>query len=188
MCFIWEGAISTLRSGPLKLVAKFTYLSSNVSSTKSDVNIHLAKVWTAIDSLLFIWKFDLSNKMGFFSRLCKYYNMYTPHGHKKNALWKISGGNNIKMSWAFLNKSWKQHPTLLPISKTIQVRQTRHAEHCWRSKNELMNDVLLLTSIRVCASAGWPARTYSNQLCVDTGCRLENLLAAMNDRDRWRES
>ena len=46
---------------------------------------------------------------------------------------------------AILNKSWWQHPTrhqpysyLPPIMKTIQARRTRHAGHCWRSKDELI--------------------------------------------------
>ena len=34
--------------------------------------------------------------------------------------------------------------TLEPlILQTIQVRQTRHVDHCWKSKDELKNDVLL---------------------------------------------
>ena len=32
---------------------------------------------------------------------------------------------------------------LPPITKTIQVRRTRHAGHCWRSRDELIRDVLL---------------------------------------------
>ena len=47
MCFKQEGAVSPLSGRPLKLVDKFTYLSSNISSTESGVNIHQAKVWTA---------------------------------------------------------------------------------------------------------------------------------------------
>ena len=31
----------------------------------------------------------------------------------------------------------------IPITKTIQVRQTRHAGHCWRSRDKLISDVLL---------------------------------------------
>ena len=53
---------------------------------------------------------------------------------------------------AILNKSWWQHPTrhqlyghLAPITKTIQVRRTRHAGYCWRSKDELISDVILWT-------------------------------------------
>ena len=32
---------------------------------------------------------------------------------------------------------------LPPIIKTIKVRRTRHAGHCWRSSDELISDVLL---------------------------------------------
>ena len=54
-------------------------------------------------------------------------------------------GNYTRMLRAILNKSWQQHPTrhqlyghLPPITKTIQVRRTRHAGHCWRSRDELI--------------------------------------------------
>ena len=29
--------------------------------------------------------------------------------------------------------------------------------------------------------------TYIQQLCEDTGCNPEDLLEAMNDREKWRE-
>ena len=93
-----------------------------------------------------------------------------------------------------LNKSWRQHPMrhqlyshLPPITKTIQVRQTRHAGHCWRSKDELIRDVLLWTPTYGQAKAGRPAWTYILQLCEDTGCNPEDLPEAMNDREKWRE-
>ena len=96
---------------------------------------------------------------------------------------------------AVLNKSWRQHPTRLqlyghlpPITKTIQVRRTRHAGHCWRSKDELISDVLLWTPTYGCARMGRPARTYIQQLCEDTGCNPEDLPEAMNDREKWRET
>ena len=98
------------------------------------------------------------------------------------------------MLCAILNKSWWQHPTrhqldghLLPITKTIQVRRTRHARHCWRSRDELIRDVLLWTPTYGRAKAGRPARTYIQQLCEDTGCCPEDLPRAMNDREEWRE-
>ena len=37
------------------------------------------------------------------------------------------------------------------------------------------------------AKAGWPARTYIQQLCEDTGCGPEDLPEAMNNREKWRE-
>ena len=39
-----------------------------------------------------------------------------------------------------------------------------------------------------CARVGRPARTYIQQLCEDTGCNLEDLPEAMNDREKWRET
>ena len=76
---------------------------------------------------------------------------------------------------------------LPPITKTIQVRRTRHAGHYWRSRDELIRDVLLWTPTHGRAKAGRPARTYIQQLCEDTGCCPEDLLRAMNDREEWRE-
>ena len=86
-------------------------------------------------------------------------------------------------------KSWRQHPTkhqlyghLPPITKTIKVRRTIHAGHCWRSRDELISDVLLWTPTCGRAKAGRPARTYIQQLCEDMGYSPEDLLEAMNDR------
>ena len=107
---------------------------------------------------------------------------------------KKLNGNYTRMLRAILNKNWRQHPTrhqlygqLPPITKTIQVRQTRHAGHCWRSRDELIRDVLLWTPTYVQAKAGWPARTYIQQLCEDTGCGPEDLPKAMNDREKLFE-
>ena len=103
-------------------------------------------------------------------------------------------GNYTRMLRAILNKSWQQHPTrhqlyghLPPITKTIQIRRTRHAGHCWRSRDELIRDVLLWIPTHGRAKAGRPARTYIQQLCEDTGCCPEDLPRAMNDREEWRE-
>ena len=107
---------------------------------------------------------------------------------------KTLDGNYTRMLRAILNKSWGQHPArhqlyghLLPITKTIQFRRTRHAGHCWRSRDELISDVLLWTPSYDRAKAGQPARTYIQQLCEDTGCSPEDLPEAMDDREKWRE-
>ena len=65
--------------------------------------------------------------------------------------------------------------TLPPITKTIQVRRTRHSGHSWRSRNELISDVLQWTPTYGQAKAGRPERTYIRQLCEDTGCSPEDL-------------
>ena len=107
---------------------------------------------------------------------------------------KKLNGNYTRMLRAILNKSWRQHPIrrqlyghLPPITKTIQVRRARHAGHCWRSRDELISDVLQWTPTYGRTKAGRPARTYIQQLCEDTGCSPEDLPEAINDKEKWRE-
>ena len=63
MCYNQTGDITTLDGTPLKLVDKFTYLGSSVSSTEKDIDTRLTKAWTAINRLSIIWKSDLTDKM-----------------------------------------------------------------------------------------------------------------------------
>ena len=102
--------------------------------------------------------------------------------------------NYTRMLRAILNKSWRQHPTkpqlyghLLPITNTIQARRTRHAGHCWRSRDELIHDVLLWAPSYGRTKAGRPARTYIQQHSEDTGCSPEDQPETMNDREECRE-
>ena len=196
-CYNQTGDISTLDGTPLKLVDKFTYLGSSGASTEKDIDTRLTKAWTAINRLSIIWKSDLTDKMkrSFLQAAVTSILLYgcTTWTLTKR-LEKKLGGNYTRMLRAILNKSWQQHPTrhqlyghLPPITKTIQVRRTRHARHCWRSRDELINDVLLRTPTHGRAKAGRPARTYIQQLCEDTGCCPEDLPEAMNDREEWQE-
>ena len=83
-------------------------------------------------------------------------------------------GNYTRMSRAILNESWQQHPTrhqlyghLPPITKTIQARRTRHARHCWRSKDELVSDVLLWTPHMANQKQDdQPEHTYSSYVMI----------------------
>ena len=143
MCFNQRGDIPTLTGGPLKLVDKFTYLGSSISSTENDINTRLAKAWTAINRLSVIWKSDLTNKIkhSFFpssSRIDTAIWMYHMDANK-------AYGEKTRILQVILNKSWRQHPTkkqlyghLPPIMKTMQIRRTRHVGHCWGRKIELM--------------------------------------------------
>ena len=198
MCYNQTGNIATLDGASLKLVDKFSYLGSSVSSTEKDIDTRLTKAWTAIDRLSIIWKSDLTDKMkrSFFQAAVVSILLYgcTTWTLTKRLERRLDG-NYTRMLRAVLNKSWRQHPTRLqlyghlpPITKTIQVRRTRHAGHCWRSKDELISDVLLWTPTHGCARVGRPARTYIQQLCEDTGCNPEDLPEAMNDREKWRET
>ena len=69
MCFNQTGDISTLNGSSLKLVDKYTYQGSSVSSIETDINTRLAKAWLANDRISVLWKSDLTDKMkrSFFS-------------------------------------------------------------------------------------------------------------------------
>ena len=197
MCYNQTGEISSLDGTSLNLEDKFTYLGSSVSSTekKKPIDTRLTKTWTAIDRLSIIWKSDLTNKMkrSFFQAAVVSILLYgcTTWTLTKRLEKKLDG-NYTRMLRAILNKSWQQHPTrhqlyghLPPITKTIQVRQTRDAGHCWRSRDDLISDVLLWTPTYGRAKAGRPARTFIQQLCEDTGCSPEDLPEAMDDWKKW---
>ena len=189
--------MSTLEGTSLKLVEKFTYLWSSVSSTKKDIDTRLTKAWTAIDRLSIIWKSNLTKKIkrSLFQAAIVSILLYgcTTWTLTKR-LGKKLDSNYTRMLRAILNKSCWQHPTkhqlngyLPPITKTIQVRRTRHEGHCCRGRDELISDVLLWNPACCRAKAGRPARTHIQQLCKDTGCSPEDLPETMNDREKWRE-
>ena len=160
-----------------------------------DIDKRLTKAWTAIDRLSIIWKSYLTNKIkrSFFQAAVVSILLYgCTTWTLTKLLEKKIDGNYTRMLRAILNKSWRKHPTrnqlyghLPPITKTIQARRTRHAGHCWRSKDELISDVLPWTPAYGQAKARRPARTYIQQLCEDTECSHEDRLEAMNDREKW---
>ena len=183
---------STLNGSSLKLVDKFAYFGSSVSSIKTDINTRLAKVWAAYDWLSVILKSDTTDeiKRSFFQAAVVSILLYgcTTWTLTKRMKKKLDG-NFTRILRAILNKSWRQHPTkqqlyrhLPPITKTIQIKQTRHAGHCLRSRDELISDVLLWTPSHCRAKAGRPAETYR-----DTGCSTDDLPEAMDDREGWWE-
>ena len=63
MCSNQASDISTLEGTSMKLVDKFSFLGSSVSSTEKDIDTRLTKTWTAIDKLSIKWQSNLTNKM-----------------------------------------------------------------------------------------------------------------------------
>ena len=155
MCFNPKRDISKQKGGPLKLVNMFTYLGSSVSSTVNAINTRLAKAWAALGSLSVIWKSDLTDKIerilfqaAVVSILLYGRTQWTLTEH----LGKKLDGIYARILRVVLNKSWRQHPTKQqlyghqpPFTKIIQVRRTRHAEHCWRSRDKPISNILLWT-------------------------------------------
>ena len=152
MCFNLRSVISTINSCFLKLVDKFTNLGSSVSSTENNINAQPAKAWKAINRLSDIWKSDLSDWLKnsfFFQAVVVPILLYecTTWTLTKRLEEKLDSNYTIILR-AILNNSWRQHAKkqqlyghLPPITKTIQIRWTRHAELCLRSKDEFISDV-----------------------------------------------
>ena len=159
--------------------------------------MQLTKAWTVIDKLWIIWKSNLTDriKRSYFQAAVVSILLYG------RTIWMLTkrlekklDGKYTRMLRAILNKSWRQHPIkhqlhrpLPPITKTIQVTRTRHAGHCWRSRDDLISDVLRWAPTYCRTKAGWPSRTYIQQLCEDTGSSPEDLPEARSDREKWRE-
>ena len=105
MCYNQTGDITTLDRTPLKLVDKFTYLGSSVSSTEKDIDTRLTRAWRAIDRLSIIWKSDLTDKMkrSFFQVAVVSILLYGC----TTWLQKKLDGNYTRMLRAILSKSWR---------------------------------------------------------------------------------
>ena len=159
----------------------FNKEDNTILSTERNISMRPAKLWTAINTLLIIWKSYLSPKIkwNFFHAAVLSMLLYgcsswilTKHIEKQLDV------NCTRMLLAILNKSWKQHTTKqqlynqLPlISKTIQIRGTRHAGHYWRSKNKIMwrSSIDAFTWTRQC----WATK---KNLPTTTLCRTQGVI------------
>ena len=72
---------------------------------------------------------------------------------------------------------WKKYFQINFYPSGLRPKSTEPCKNLSVKKNPLYRRV----------SAGWPARTYLLWLCADTGCNLEDLPEAMDNRDRWRD-
>ena len=131
MCFI-----STQSGKLLKLVDLFTYLSSNISSTESNVNRHIGKKWTAIDWLLIIWKSDLSDEMkwDFFQTmavtvlLCGW-PAWTVMKHKEKAWWELHK-NVLSCFWQILEAAPHKTAAVLPFTSHLTSYPSKTNKKC----------------------------------------------------------
>ena len=96
-----------------------------------------------VNQLTYIIMFTLSPVILFKSKWCNHTLLLTKLQWEKKL-----NGNYIEMLHAFFNKSWKQHLSkehlydhLPPISQTIQFK---HAMHYWRSKDEILINIILM--------------------------------------------
>ena len=137
----------------IKTVESFIYLGGEVSSAEKDLNIRIAKAWSALDKIQTIWKSSLSDnlKRQFFRAVVESILLYgaetwTLSKRLENSL----DGTYTRMLRSVLNKSWRQHPTkkelygnIPTISSLVRERRIRFAGHCYRSSSELASKLIL---------------------------------------------
>ena len=58
--------------------------------------------------------------------------------------------------------------------------------HCYRSKNEVVNRVILWEPRHGRRSKGRPAKSYMNIVAADTGAERSELPGVMGNRERWK--
>ena len=187
ICFKW-GAISTLNGWPLKLVDKFTYFISNISLTENDVNICQVKVWTAINSLLIIWKSDLSNKIkqDFFQVVAVSILLY------RCTIWMLTKCMEKKLDGELHKNAvcqFEQILEALPKNTTAVWPLTSHLKNHWTKMNKTCGTLLDKQGQTHAHSSMdsytwtchfWLAGKNLHQLCVEIGCSLEDLVGEMN--------
>ena len=186
----------TLNGQKLDIVNDFLYLGSWINSVEKDVNVRIAKAWTALHKMDIVWKSDLkkSIKISFFRATIESVLLYGSNSWTlTKALVKKLDGTYTRLLRAAQNVSWKQHMTnkqlygeLPNISAIIAERRTQFSGHCWRSKEEVVHKLLLWEPNHGKRSRGRPAKTYVDQLKEDTQLEKEELKAAMQDRNVWR--
>ena len=95
------------------------------------------------------------------------HHMDTDKMYREKTRWELECTRCTRMLQAILNKSLKQHNKkqqlyghLPPISKIIQIKQTRHAGYCWKSKDKIIRDILLWPTSHGHTCVGWPTNEY----------------------------
>ena len=142
----------------------------NFQESLTILNARTKKVWKLIECLsyiyIYIYKSDLTDKMkcSFFQAavvsILLYLDANKTAGEKARPQLHMNAESNMEQFLeATPNKALTIRP-LHPITKTIQVRRTRHARHCWRSRGYLISDALQWTPIYGRAKAGRPTRIY----------------------------
>ena len=102
----------------------------------------------------------------------------------EKARWKLCKGAAPCFEQTLKATKQQLYGHLPPITLSIHEIQKRHVGHCWRSKDEHINDVLPWIFIHVHTSFGRPAKRCQHHFCADTWCRQEDLLGEMAGRKR----
>ena len=180
----------------MKCAANFQYLGSWVDDAKADMEIRIAKAWTALKRMKRVWNSNLGKelKIRFFKATVESVLLYGSECWTlTNTLSKRLDGVYTRMLRAVINITWRDRLTneqlygrLPKVSQTVCQRRLRFSGHCWRSKNEMVQKVLLWEPMHGYRKPGRPPTTYIDLLEKDTSIRRNELPTVMEDRNVWR--
>ena len=192
-----EGDLKALDGDVLNQVEDFQYLGAWLNTCSKDINIRIGRAWTALLKLNTIWKSNLQEdlKVQFFRATVETVLLYGSSSWTlTKALSQKIDGAYTKMLRVVKNVTWEQHVTnkvlygkLPSITTIIEERRLRFSGHCFRSKQEVVHQLILWEPKHGRRSVGGQLRTYVDQLESDTGIPRENLANAMEDREGWRK-
>ena len=194
---IYPSAIDSVHSsdgGQIEKVEVFQYLGSYTNS-QHDIQCRSEQAWAAVHVLDKVWRAPICRltKPKIFRTMVEPIVIYGCDSWSltqslKNAL----DGTYTRMLQKILNVSWRHHMTnhelygsLPRITTIVRQRRLRLAGHVMRY-DEAANKVLLwkLDGPR---RKGRPTTTLQNILEKDTNLSGTNLIAAMKNRNLWKE-
>ena len=180
----------------LKKVMTFVYLGSWINTCGKDISTRIAKAWSIHKKMDTVWKSNLSRqiKISFLKATVETVFLY---GYatwtKTKSLEKRLGGTYTRLLRAALNVRWQSHTTnkvlyenLPKVSTVVKETRLRFYGHCWRIKDEIIEQLLMWQPPYGNRSRGRPAMTYVDHLVNDTALRKEDLPKAMEEREIWR--
>ena len=186
--------IKTVNGYILKRVNDYKYLGSFASTSEKDFNARKGMAWSACNDLNKIWTSKLAPRL----KLKIFRVAIEPILLYGSETWTLTvrmqkrlDGCYTRLLMRVKNLSWKKHPTLqeiygdfIPASALVRQRRTQFAGHCQRASNEIISSLVLWKP----HADGRRGRklTFPDVISRDTGIRLEDLKACMEDRDVWK--
>ena len=168
-CLNLDEAISSLNQKPRKLLDQFTYFTSSISSTESNVNLCIGKSWSVMDMLLTIGKSDLSEKIRWeyakvvvVSLLLFGCIIWTLMNFTKSLM-----GTKQECYMMFWTNSISSTPLNSSSMTTYLPSQKPSKLDRW-SKGELISYILLWTPAHGHTSVGWPAKKLYTSVSVQS--------------------
>ena len=169
----------------MKLVDQLICLGSSITSTVKNINIWLSKASTTINSLLPMWKSDISDKKEILLSRTRVSSTIGLHDVDETLEEKTTW-NLHKYTECTFEPIFAAAPYKIALVQSLPSHQASKQDmlgSAEESRKELINDDHLWSLTHRNTSVGRLAEIYMDHLYKYTECCLEKLLEAMDDRD-----